>query len=544
MGAVHAARVVGGGAWLGAVGAAGVVAADVVLCAVLGALAGAFTAWPVARRGVLRAAWLVMGASGPVALWGGVALRGWLDPTLAVVAASAMLAVGIVGTGIVGRRALPLAGALGIACVAAGLLVVSGTARVPVGKPSSAEHPNVLVVTVAGARADRFGAYVLDTPGFDRVVAEGVSARLAVTPSVDTRRAAGALWDGPAGLGSTLRAAGWGTVAIVGDEAVGAAAFGDAGFHAFDDDFAWPAAWDRTLIGATFGPTPPNGRRSDRVVDRALRVIDGAAGRFLLWVHLHDPMPPWDPPEPFDSRYGPADPGAGPPLSDGPPIDPTHAGALDALPDPRLAIARYDGEVAWADRQIARLLDAVQDRGLASGTLVVVVGLHGLGLDDVTPRFGLGDALTDGVVRVPLAMRLPGVLPRGTRLEDPVTLADIPATVRDLLGLDAVGDGVSLRRAWSGTGDPRTRVVTLAGPPDAPTGVGVRAPGAMLRWQDGQGWSAERFPMESDGRAWTPARVAALVDGVPAPAPDPAALNALAARLNGGEAPAGVRFAE
>jgi len=65
-------------------------------------------------------------------------------------------------------------------------------------------------------------------------------------------------------------------------------------------------------------------RRGDRVVDAAVEWLKFNPRRpFFLWVHLYDPHAPYKPPEPYASRY------------------------LGHL---------YDGEIAFADAQVSRLL--------------------------------------------------------------------------------------------------------------------------------------------------------------------------------------------
>jgi arylsulfatase A-like enzyme len=94
----------------------------------------------------------------------------------------------------------------------------------------------------------------------------------------------------------------------------------------------------------------------------------------------------------------------------------------------------YDGEVAFTDRHIGRLLDALQERGLADDTIVVLTSDHGEGLDPGADHGHLfhGPTLYDEVIRVPLIVRGPGYAPR--RVQTPVSLIDLPPTFQALLG--------------------------------------------------------------------------------------------------------------
>jgi arylsulfatase A-like enzyme len=97
------------------------------------------------------------------------------------------------------------------------------------------------------------------------------------------------------------------------------------------------------------------------------------------------------------------------------------------------AINGYDGSLVYLDREIGRLLDALQTRGLASNTLIVLTADHG----DSFGEHGLvshGNSLYIEQTHVPLIMRFPGHLPEGVRVPDPVSLTQLPTTVLRLIG--------------------------------------------------------------------------------------------------------------
>ncbi len=102
--------------------------------------------------------------------------------------------------------------------------------------------------------------------------------------------------------------------------------------------------------------------------------------------------------------------------------------------------------VEMVDGEIGRLLEALDDSGLAENTLVVFCSDHGEGLGElgmITKNF-----LYDSAARVPLAVRLPGTIPAG-HAEDrfPVSLLDIFPTVCDYCDIPwpAGVKGISLR---------------------------------------------------------------------------------------------------
>jgi hypothetical protein len=107
---------------------------------------------------------------------------------------------------------------------------------------------------------------------------------------------------------------------------------------------------------------------------------------------------------------------------------------------------KYRALLRAIDDQVGRVLDELAARGLADRTIVVFASDHGESLGE-DPRFPdtHGDVTYAPLVRVPLAIRVPGVAPG--RRDDPATLADVAATLVDLLGDRAAMaplDGVDL----------------------------------------------------------------------------------------------------
>jgi arylsulfatase A-like enzyme len=96
---------------------------------------------------------------------------------------------------------------------------------------------------------------------------------------------------------------------------------------------------------------------------------------------------------------------------------------------------RYSQEVEYADRQIGGLLEALRGRGLLDNTLIVVLSDHGEGLG-FHNHVGHIHQVYDTLLRVPLVMSWPGVVPPGKRVADVVSLVDVFPTVAELLGVD------------------------------------------------------------------------------------------------------------
>lgn len=513
-------------ALLGPIGWGAVVGLELVVGAALGALGGwIFVARSQAGGVEKRLVTMTGGAVTVLAVTAALHLLRAAGPAWqAGVAALGVL--GVWGGGRVAASRSPwgswaVAGA--VAASVAALALVASPERIPPGPAASAKRPLVVWITVAGLRADRTEGARVDTSSWDRLVREGASAGLTVGSGSDLKRGVRDLLGGEGdgvSLGEAVARRQWPALAVVGSSEVMGDADLVAGFQRVDQDHGWPSAWDATLLGrATGWWDRPEERRSDRVVDRAIQAVDRMPGAGLLWVHLHDPMPPWRPPEPYGQRYAPEQVEVGPPLAERGPIHASHRGDLDALTDPRVAVARYDGEVAWTDRHLGRLLDHLKASGREASTLVVAVGLHGMALDEGPVRFGPSDVLVDGMMRVPMVMRLPGVIPRGSHLDAVVTLPDVAATVRDLLGLEEVDSGVSLREAWASGALPRDQATVRIEREDELISVGWRAPGQLIRWSRDEGWQADRFPLEADSWMEGPrlARILRTLEGAPAP---------------------------
>ncbi len=175
---------------------------------------------------------------------------------------------------------------------------------------------------------------------------------------------------------------------------------------------------------------------AEMAVDTALDWIAGRAAQpkpFFAWVHLFDPHTPHTPPQPFALGFRPAG-------YDG--LSPVHTWVPFRQPGPRefaekvLGADRdlYDGEVAYLDRQVGRLLGFLESRGLLENTLIALVADHGESLGEHGIRFrhvGLHDTTT----HVPLMIRWPGAKQEGRRFEGLVQTIDLFPTLMGAAGL-------------------------------------------------------------------------------------------------------------
>src|SRR5204863_10046914 len=134
--------------------------------------------------------------------------------------------------------------------------------------------------------------------------------------------------------------------------------------------------------------------------------------QFFLWVHLFEPHAP----------YG---------------EDST-----------RPVLDRYQDEIATADREIGRLLNALADR--RADTIVVAAGDHGEAFGE-HGEYAHSIFVYDTTLRVPLIMRIAGGR-AGRRVADPVSLVDVAPTVMRAVGGEMKdADGIDLAPALGGS---------------------------------------------------------------------------------------------
>jgi arylsulfatase A-like enzyme/Tfp pilus assembly protein PilF len=315
-------------------------------------------------------------------------------------------------------------------CLALGIGPVVALSFIPVGCRRAAEAPsdldfinaNVLLITLDTTRADRIGAYgyeSAETPRMDELAFEGMLFETAVTPTAFTLpshssimtgfyppyhgvrlNGGAALADVHETLAERLSIAGYRCGAVIGAFVLDQRWGLGQGFESFDDDFDVGPDQKLDLAGVQ--------RPGDQVVDLSLDWLNQPDERpFFAWLHFYDPHKPYNPPEPYRSQFS----GRG----------------KDGL---------YDGEIAFTDSQVGRLLDWLDERGLAENTVIVVVGDHGESLGDHGEKEH-GYYIYDATVKVPLIVRVPGRDLEGVRIPAQVRTIDVLPTVLDLVGVEA-----------------------------------------------------------------------------------------------------------
>lgn len=109
---------------------------------------------------------------------------------------------------------------------------------------------------------------------------------------------------------------------------------------------------------------------------------------------------------------------------------------MDHLTDEQVrdGMQGYYGNIAFCDQLFGEVLKTVDDLGIRENTLLIFTADHGEMLHD----HGLWTKMVffDPAVRVPLFMRLPGVLPAGRQTKGLVEHVDLFPTIMDLLGFE------------------------------------------------------------------------------------------------------------
>ncbi len=283
---------------------------------------------------------------------------------------------------------------------------------------------NVLLVTFDTTRADRIGAYGNGravTPVVDSLAAEGVlftnaHASIPLTfpshatiltglyPTGHGIRDNGlfVLADEVVTLPEILRERGYSTAAAIsGFPLVKRFNLGQ-GFDLYDDDLRRK---DEDFLGRR--PRRQSlffeERRAARTNEAVLPWLEEHRDRpFFVWLHYYDPHRPWDPPPPYDEL-----------LADDP----------------------YQGEIAYADESLGRILDQLRAWDVFDETMVIFTSDHGegLGQHNESTHSLLNYQTT---LRVPLIVRPPGGIAPAV-VDDLVAGVDIAPTVLDALGIES-----------------------------------------------------------------------------------------------------------
>jgi arylsulfatase A-like enzyme/tetratricopeptide (TPR) repeat protein len=300
--------------------------------------------------------------------------------------------------------------AVAAACV---LLLGAGCRR---GAASSFRGAPIVLISVDTLRADHLPAYGyrnVDTPNLDAlrrdsVLFENAYSHVPLTlpshttiftgllpPQNGVRDNLGyALAATPATLAGTLRSHGYATAGAVSSIVLSHATGIARGFDFWEDNV------EPTRMSQAIGRVQRPGDETEELLAGWVGEHEKQARPFLAFLHLFEPHTPYEPPEPYLSRY--------------------------KLP--------YDGEIARADEIVGTFVRFLKDQGLYDRAVVVFLSDHGEGLDD-HGEDEHGVLLYREAIHVPLMVKLPRQLRGGASVASPAALTDVFPTVLELAGL-------------------------------------------------------------------------------------------------------------
>jgi len=203
--------------------------------------------------------------------------------------------------------------------------------------------------------------------------------------------------------------------------------------------------------------------RTRAITAEASRVLSERRDRpFFLWLHYVNPHTPYTPPPPFDAAFLDTASDSGPRL---PVVPGLHGGIpqqwnVEGRDRLGYYVAQYDGEIAAADREVGRVLGALQGSGAAEQTLVLLTSDHGESLGEHDYYFDHGENLFDPSLRIPLIVSVPGAV-GGGRSDTLASTLDVLPTILDALKVSYPPDlaGHSLLAAAQGGAAPERETI-------------------------------------------------------------------------------------
>jgi arylsulfatase A-like enzyme/tetratricopeptide (TPR) repeat protein len=301
---------------------------------------------------------------------------------------------------------------VGCVAIAAAYLLLRSSMQKSV-QPEKFPNANILLITIDTLRADHLPTYgytKIKTPGFDRLAAESIVFEDAVAHvpmtlpshaciltgllpfSNGMRDNAGFILDSKIKtLAEILKEHGYQTAAFVSAFVLDSQFKLDQGFDLYSDDFA--------LAAARVTNIDLYRRAADTEVEVDAWLNKNASKKFFLWVHYYDPHDPYEPLEPYRTEY---------------------------------ADSPYDGEIAYTDHVLGKLLDRFEIPKLKQNTIVILTGDHGEGLGEHNEKTH-SLFIYNATQHVPFMFRIPRMAPK--RIHTIAEHIDIAPTLLDLAGI-------------------------------------------------------------------------------------------------------------
>ena len=298
-------------------------------------------------------------------------------------------------------------------------------------------RPNVVLIVIDTQRAQNLSLYGYErdtSPEFTRFAHEALTFELATAPGTWTVPTHASLFTGrwpsfhgaervgvdglvarpmnpeiPT-LAELLQRDGYTTAAFVANVTYLSPLFGfQRGFDQFTNDLDWP--------------------RADHVATAVNDWLESQQAPFFLFVNLLDPHEPYEPPEPFDTRFDGKNPEHGTMMT-----EKMHARVRFTDEMRAHFVSQYDGETAFTDQALGTILDTLRARPDYGNSVVIVTSDHG----EMLGEHQLAGHVVEPYepeLHVPLVAKLAGGRRAGERVEDRVSTMGVFATILDAVGI-------------------------------------------------------------------------------------------------------------
>jgi arylsulfatase A-like enzyme len=327
--------------------------------------------------------------------------------------------------------------------------------------------PNIVFLGIDSLRSDHmsgYGYHRLTTPHLDRFAQDGTlfentfSANIPTTSAyasmltgldvfntqVVALRHKGGLRPEVNTLAEILKGEGYNTtcVGFTGNPS-------SRGFDTYLDYAGW-GSWNE-------GRSPKAENLNEVAIPELERLAKKREPFFLFLRHM-DPHAPYLPPAPYERAFyhgnetDPKNESMKPVMEFKPFCDFFASWMPPGISDKDYVIAQYDGAIAYMDAAIQRIFTALEAKGMAEDTLVIVNGDHGETLYEHDCYFD-HHGLYDCTLTVPLIIRYPGRVPAGKRIKGYNQHKDLVPTILELAEIerpDINFDGRSLMQMVRG----------------------------------------------------------------------------------------------
>jgi len=286
-------------------------------------------------------------------------------------------------------------------------------------KPIDISGLNVLFITLDTTRADHLGCYgysKAETPNIDNLAESGILFKNAVCQAPLTLPSHSSIFTATypfyhgvrdnggfylssdkTTLAEVLKENGLATSAFIGAFVLDSQWGLDQGFDYYYDNFDFTKYKTVSLDSIQ--------RKGEEVIKAFFDWFEkNYKKRFFSWIHLYDPHTPYNPPEHYRTRFS------------------------------KWKWGLYDGEIAYVDDLIGKVVNRLKEKGILAKTLIVIVGDHGESLGQHKERTH-GFFIYEATTSVPLIIHFPSSKLGGIKIKECVETIDIMPTLLEILGL-------------------------------------------------------------------------------------------------------------